>query len=101
MCNVVQGHIPDIFHHSLNFNHTLLVCLNYTHPPAGEVGKQNAKGNRHQQKWLVLLFDAQVEQYKSNGIHNQELRFGNDIAKGSHIVKLIEDVVHRALLDFH
>ena len=84
--NVMQRHFPDVLHHSVHHNHTILISLNHTHISSGEVGKQHTESDRHKQQRFILFLNSEIEQDERDGIHYQELRFGNDIAERSHVI---------------
>ena len=86
MRNVMQRHFPDILHHTVYHHHTILICLYHSHISSGEVGKQHTESNRNKQQRFVLFLDTQIKQDERDGIHYQELRFGNDIAERSHVI---------------
>ncbi len=92
--NVVQRHFPDVLHYSVYHHHTILVRLNHAHISTGEVGKQHTESDGDKQQRFVLFLDTQIEQHERDGIHNQELRFGNDIAERSHVVQILKYLVH-------
>ena len=82
----MQRHFPDVLQHSVYHHHTIFVGLNHSHISSGEVGKQHTESNRNKQQRFVLFLDTQIKQDERDGIHYQELRFGNDIAERSHVI---------------
>ena len=86
MRNVMQRHLPNILHHTMYFYHSVFICLNNAHLASWEIGQQDTESNRDQQQRFILLLDTQIKQDECNGIHDQELRFSNDIAERSHFI---------------
>ena len=98
MSNVVQRHIPNVLHDTAHIDHTILVCLNHSHLTAGEVGEQHPESNGDKQQGFVLFFDTQVKQRKCDDVHDQELRFGNDVAKRRHLIQIVEYLFHHPIV---
>ena len=94
VCNLVQRHFPDVLQCSVYHYHAVLVGLDHTHITTGKVGQQHPESNRDKQQRLILFLDTQVKQDERNGIHYQELRFSNNIAEGSHIIKSFKYIFH-------
>ena len=86
MRNVMQRHFPNVLHHSVHVDHAVFVGLYHPHIASGEVGKQHAERDRYEQQRFILFFDTQIKQYERNGIHDQKLRFSNDVAERSHLI---------------
>ena len=78
------GADPHLGVHAVD--HAVFVGLYHPHIASGEVGKQHAECDRYEQQRFILFFDTQIKQYERNGIHDQKLRFSNDIAERSHLI---------------
>ena len=86
MRDVMERHLPNVLHHSVHVDHAVFVGLYHPHIASGEVGKQHAERDRYEQQRFILFFDTQIKQYERNGIHDQKLRFSNDVAERSHLI---------------
>ena len=91
MSNIMKRHFPDYFPCTVCAGYkTFRVGLDNSHFATGKVGQQYTEGYGNQQKRFVMFDDSQIEQYESQCVHNQELRFRNYVAEGSHFIKLFQ-----------
>ena len=98
MRNVVQRHFPDVFHYSVNIDQSIFISLDHAHVTSGEVGEQHPECNRDKQQRFVLLLDTQIKQYECDCIHDQELRFSNNVAERSHFIQILKYLVHYCIV---
>ena len=101
VCNFMQRHFPNVLHYSIYQNHSILICLDDAHLSTGKVSNEHTESDRYQQQRFVMLFDTQIQQNESNGIHHQKRRISNDVAESRHIVESCKYFFHRCLSYLH